>query len=373
MTIFTEMSALAREHNAINLGQGFPDFDGPEVVKEMAMKAVQEGRNQYALSSGEPNLRNAIAAHAKRFYGQTVNPDSDVTVTCGATEAILSTILGLVNPGDEVILFEPFYDSYVPAVMFAGGTPRYVPLRAPSWSFDPDELKAAFNEKTRLIIVNTPHNPTGHVFSRAELDTIADLCQKWNVVAAADEVYEHIVFSGFTHTRLATLPGMAGRTVTISSQGKTFSFTGWKIGWTIASPELTTAIRRVHQYMTFAAATPFQHAAADALQLGDDFYRDLAADYQKRRDTLTGILEEAGYSAAATGGTYFLMADIRSSGMEDDMEFCRWLIRERGVAAIPPSAFYSAENKNLARGWARFAFCKKDETLQAVAERLNRK
>jgi N-succinyldiaminopimelate aminotransferase len=370
-TIFSEITRLAIEHGAINLGQGFPDFDGPAEVRELAFQAMKEGHNQYALSTGEPPLRQAIAAHAARFYGHAVNPDTDVTVTCGATEAITATMLGLVNPGDEVIIFEPYYDSYVPTLTFAGGIPRFVPLRAPDWAFDPDELKAAFNDKTRYIIVNTPHNPTGHAFSRSELELIAALCQLWNVTAITDEVYEHIIFDGREHVRLATLPGMAGCTVTISSQGKTFSFTGWKIGWTIAPPELTVGIRRAHQFITFAAATPFQHAAASALALSDDYYRRLAADYQVRRDFLAGALKEAGFGVAPCGGTYFLMADIRPLGFEEDVEFVRWLVKEKGVAAIPPSAFYSEEHKHLGKSWARFAFCKKEETLQKAAERLN--
>jgi N-succinyldiaminopimelate aminotransferase len=369
-TIFTEITRLAQEHNAINLGQGFPDFDGPAEIRAMAFRAMNEGRNQYALSAGETSLRRAIASHAARFYQQTVNPDTEITVTCGATEAITATMLGLVDPDDEMIVFEPYYDSYVPALIFAGGIPRFVPLRAPNWEFDPDELAAAFSEKTRFILVNTPHNPTGHVFSRAELELIASLCQKWNVTAITDEVYEHILFDGREHVRLATLPGLAERTVTISSQGKTFSFTGWKIGWTIAPPELTVGIRRAHQFITFAAATPFQHAAASALALDDEYYRALAADYQKRRDFLSKALQKAGFGLSPCGGTYFLMADIRPLGFDDDVEFVRWLVKEKGVAAIPPSAFYSLASKHLGKGWARFAFCKKDETLQQAAERL---
>lgn len=370
LTIFSEMSALAREHGAINLGQGFPDFDGPDYLREMAEQAMRNGHNQYALGTGELLLRQAVAAHATRFYGQTVDPETEVTVTCGATEALASALLGLVDPGDEVLLLAPCYDAYPAAVAFAGAVPRYVPLRAPTWTFDPDELAAAFNPKTRMILVNTPHNPTGHVFSRAELEAIAAQCQKWNVIAMVDEVYEHLVFDGFQHVRLATLPGMAERTITVSSQAKSFGFTGWKVGWAVAAPELTVGLRRAHQYVTFAAATPFQHAAAAALALPDEYYRQLAADYQRKRDFIAGVLEEAGYATTLSGGTYFVMADIRSSGIEDDDAFCRWLIKERGVAAIPTSALYSPETQSLGRGWARFAYCKKDETLQLAAERL---
>lgn len=370
LTIFSEMSALAREHGAVNLGQGFPDFDGPDFVREMAEQAMRSGHNQYALGVGELPLRNAISAHAARFYGQKSNPDTEVTVTCGATEALFAAMLGLLNPGDEVILFDPCYDSYVAALAFVDAIPRFVPLRAPTWSFDPDELAAAFNARTRMIILNTPHNPTGHVFSRAELETIAGLCQKRNALALVDEVYEHLVFDGFEHIRLATLPGMAERTLTVSSFAKTFSFTGWKVGWAIAPPDLSEGVRRAHQYITFAAATPLQHAAAAALNMGDDYYHQLASDYQRKRDFLSGVLTEAGYPVTISGGTYFVMADIRSSGIQDDDQFCRWLIKERGVAAIPSSALYSPQNKSLGQSWARFAFCKQDETLQMAADRL---
>ncbi|MBI3758473.1 MAG: aminotransferase class I/II-fold pyridoxal phosphate-dependent enzyme, partial [Deltaproteobacteria bacterium] len=277
VTIFAEMTALALQHNAINLSQGFPDFDGPDEVKAAAIAAIQAGKNQYALTTGQPDLRRAIADHARRFYNQAVNPETEVTVTSGATETLFAACMGLINPGDEVILFEPFYDVYVPDVLMAGGAPRFLPLRPPHWNFDPDELASLFNNRTRAVIVNTPHNPTGKVFTRAELEIIAALCQKWNVIAITDEVYEHLVFDDAGHIRLATLPGMAERTVTISSQGKTFSFTGWKVGWAITPPDLTLGIRRAHQFITFATATPFQHAAASALALDDEYFTSLAA------------------------------------------------------------------------------------------------
>ncbi len=371
-TIFAEMTALAMQHNAINLSQGFPDFDGPAEVKRAAIAAIESGKNQYALSNGESDLRRAVAAHAARFYGQSPNPDTEVTIVSGATEGLFSTIVGLVNPGDEVIIFEPFFDSYVPDVIMAGGVPRYVPLRSPDWRIDPDELAAAFGPRTRLILVNSPHNPTGKVYSRAELETIAALCRKWNVIALSDEVYEHITFDGVPHVRLATLPGMAERTVTISSHGKTFSFTGWKIGWCIAPPDLTTAIRRAHQFVAFASVTPMQAAAVVSLSLDGEYYAALAADYQHKRDTLAGILREAGFEVSPPAGTYFLMAGIAPLGFTDDVEFCRYLARDIGVAAIPPSAFYSEEHKALGKGYARFAFCKKPETLQRAAERLTK-
>ncbi len=371
-TIFAEMSRLAVEHGAINLGQGFPDFDGPDPVKEAAIAALRAGDNQYAVGIGQPALRRAIAAHAQRFYGQTVDPDAEITVTSGATEAIFSTLLGLVNPGDEVICLEPFYDSYVPNVIMAGGVPRFVALHPPDWSLDPGELAAAFNTRTRMIVINTPHNPTGKVFTEEELSLIAGLCREWNVIALADEVYEHIVFDGARHRRLAQLPDMADRTVTISSQGKTFSFTGWKLGWAIAPPDLTLGVRRAHQFITFASATPLQAAAVVALGLDDEYYQSLITNYQSKRDFLADILREAGFNVSPPQGTYFIMADFTPLGHSDDVTFCRWLTTEVGVAAIPPTAFYSDEHKSIGRNWARFAFCKKQETLERAAQRLSK-
>lgn len=271
-----------------------------------------------------------------------------------------------------MIIFEPFYDSYVPAVVMAGGLPRFVPLRPPGFAFDPAELAAAFSHRTRLLILNTPHNPTGRVFSRAELQLIADLCQKWNVIVVSDEVYEHLVFDGVQHTRLAQLPGMAGRTLTVSSHGKTFSFTGWKIGWVLAPPDLTLAVRRAHQFITFASGTPFQAAAAVALGLGDEYYQSLITTYQTKRDFLASVLRDTGFRVSLPQGTYFIMADFTALGHTDDVEFCQWLTRAIGVVAIPPTAFYSEEHQSLGRSWARFAFCKRAETLEQAAERLQR-
>lgn len=371
-TIFAEMTQLAIQHNAINLSQGFPDFDGPADVKAAAIAAIEGGKNQYALSNGQPDLRRAVADHARRFYRQAVDPDTEVTVVSGATEGLFSSIAGLVNPGDEAIIFEPFYDGYAPDVIMAGGLPRFVPLRPPDWTFDFDELAVAFNNRTRLIILNTPHNPTGKVYSRAELEHIAALCQKWNAIAVSDEVYEHIVFDGHRHLRLAQLDGMAERTVTISSQGKTFSFTGWKIGWVIAPPDLTLAVRRAHQFVAFASATPMQAAAAYALSFDDEYFAALAADYQRRRDYLASVLAQTGLAVSRPAGTYFIMAGIEPLGFDDDAAFCRYLTKEIGVAAIPPSAFYSDEHKSLGKSYARFAFCKNMHTLELAAERLTR-
>jgi N-succinyldiaminopimelate aminotransferase len=376
-SIFAEMSRLAVEHKAINLGQGFPDFDGPEMVKEVAVAAIRAGENQYAVSSGQPALRRALAEHSARFHGQSFDPETEVTVTSGATEALCAAVLGLVNPGDEVIIFEPFYDSYVPNVLMAGGVPRFVPLHAPTteradWHFDPAELRAAFNDRTRLLILNTPHNPTGKVFTAEELAQIAALCVEWDVLAVCDEVYEHLVYDGVKHQRLAAQPGMGERCVVVSSHGKTFGFTGWKVGWALARPDLTSAVRRAHQFITFATSTPFQAAAAAALALEDSYYQALAADYQARRDYLAEALAATGLRLSIPQGTYFIMADITPLGYDDDVAFCRWLTTEVGVAAIPPTAFYADEHKALGRTWARFAFCKRRETLEHAVQRLAR-
>jgi N-succinyldiaminopimelate aminotransferase len=375
-TIFSEMSKLAAEHQAVNLGQGFPDFDGPEAVKEAARAAITAGQNQYAVGIGQPALRQAIAAHAHRFYHQTVNPETEITVTSGATETLFAAIQGLVNPGEEVVVIEPFYDAYVPDITMAGGVPRCVPLRPTAsgeWLLDGDELRAAFSNRTRLMLFNTPHNPTGKVFTRAEMDLIAELCQQWNVIAITDEVYEHLTFDGVPHVRLATLPGMAERTLTISSLGKTFSFTGWKIGWSIAPPDLTSAVRRAHQWITFATSTPMQVASTVALNLGDEFFSNFKLDFQQKRDYVLDVLRATGFRVSVPRGTYFIMADFSPLGFQgNDVEFAKWLIREIGVVVIPPSVFFSEAHKPIAYNWARFAFCKKPETLAQAAERLRR-
>jgi len=313
-------------------------------------------------------LREAIARKMDHFYGMSVDPESEVVVVHGATEAIFSTILGLVDPGDEVILFEPFYDSYRPAVQIAGGIPRFYTLEPPDWSLDPKKLESLFNENTKMIIINTPHNPTGKVFSDEELVFLSNLCQKYDVIAVTDEVYEHIIFDGLDHHVIATLPGMKDRTVTISSIGKTFSVTGWKVGWAIAPPELATGVFRTHQFMTYSGAAPLQHAMITAMSTADDYYEELAEMYEGNRDFLAGALGEAGLKPLTPGGTYFVMADISHLGFENDVEFCRYLTTEVGVAAIPPSAFY--EDPASGAGLARFAFCKSRDVLEAAAERL---
>ncbi len=369
-TIFTEITALANEHQAINLGQGFPDFPAPQFIKQAAVDAILADINQYAPGNGRSSLRTALAQKMHTQYGLEIDPNTQINVVVGATEAIMVTLLGLLNPGEEVILFEPYYDSYVPAVQFAGGVPQYYTLRQPDWAIDPDELEALFNENTKLILINTPHNPTGKVFSRSELQLIADLCHKYDVIAVTDEVYEHIVFDGRIHIPLATLPGMAERTVTISSLGKTFSVTGWKVGWTIASPELSTAIFRAHQFNTFSGAAPLQEAAVTAVSAPASYYTTLTQQYQAKRDTLVTALTAAKLPVIQPHGTYFVMVDIQKLPFANDVEFCRYLTQEIGVAAIPPSAFY--HNSADGAGLARFAFCKTDATLQEAAKRLQK-
>jgi N-succinyldiaminopimelate aminotransferase len=367
-SIFFEMTNLANQHQAVNLGQGFPDFPGPDFIKEAGIAAIQAEVNQYAPGSGRLNLREAIAEKVARHYGLAVDPASEVIVTHGATEAIFATILGLVDPGDEVIIFEPFYDSYLPAVQIAGGIPRTYVLRPPDWAIDLDRLAGLFSDKTKLILINTPHNPTGKVYTESELRFIADLCHQYDVLAVTDEVYEHIIFDGYTHCPMATLPGMAGRSVTISSIGKTFSVTGWKVGWAIGAPELVQAIFRVHQFMTYCGAAPLQEGATTALRIANDYYAELAAMYRQNRDFLLDALREAGLKPITPHGTYFVMVDISDLGFPDDVAFCRHLTTEIGVAAIPPSAFY--QNPADGATLARFAFCKTRATLEAAASRL---
>jgi N-succinyldiaminopimelate aminotransferase len=375
-TVFSEFSALALKHGAMNLGQGFPDFDGPEAVKEAAQKAIRDGVNQYAPSPGLRELRVAISEQGARFHGHTgIDPDTMVTVTSGATEAIFCVLLGLVDPGDEVVVFEPFYDSYDANLTFIGARARYVPLRPPdashaTWWFDRDEVRAAFGPRTRLLILNSPHNPTGKVFTREELEFLGGLCAEHDAKVLSDEVYEHIVFGPARHVRPATVPSLAERTVTVSSGGKTFSLTGWKVGWIIAPPALRDAVQRAHQFVTFATASPLQAAMAAALRLPDTYFQELATQYLGRRERLLAGLAEAGLKAYTPEGSYFILTDITGRGFPDDMAFCRHLVAEVKVAAIPPSVFYSPEHKHLGQGMARFAFCKTEGVLDEAVRRL---
>ena len=369
-SVFTEMSRLANQHGAVNLGQGFPDFPGPSFLKEAAKAAVDADLNQYAVSHGAPRLRAAIARTWNDRYGMDIDPEREVTVTSGATEAIFDAVQALVSPGDEIIVFEPFYDSYLPSAIMANASLRVVTLRPPDWSFDPREVAEAFGPRTRLLLLNTPHNPTGKVFTRSELATLAELCQEWDVLAITDEVYERIVFDDAEHLPLATLPGMWERTLTVNSTGKTFSMTGWKVGYAIGPAEVTAPLRAVHQFVTFASATPFQEAMATALERAPalDYYRDLSRDYHRRRDALKIVLNEANLPTLPVSGAYFLMSDVSHLGFETDVEFCRWLTAEIGVAAVPPSAFYLDPAR--APLLARFCFAKRAETIQLAAERL---
>jgi len=381
-TIFTEMTLLANKHKAVNLAQGFPDFDGPDFVKQAAVDAINSGRGQYARMFGDPMLNAALAAQWQRFTGREIDPDTQVTVTSGCTEAIAATLMGLINPGDGVILFQPYYDSYRASVAMAGGRPIFVTLRAPesdgsagidtrSFTFDEAELSRAFEQQPRAILINTPHNPTGKVFTREELTLIATLCQKHGVIAITDEVYEHLTFSAERpHVRLAMLDGMEDRTVTLSSLGKTFSLTGWKIGWAISSPNLSRAVRSAHQFLTFATATPLQIAAAAAVEKGDEYVAALVAEYRRKRDYLAIEIAGLGLRVFVPEGTYFLMVDHRAAKHADDVSFCRFLTERVGVAAIPPSVFY--DDPTLGRSLARFAFCKKDATLREAVDRLRK-
>lgn len=369
-SVFTEMSRLAVEHQAVNLGQGFPDFPGPDFVKEAAITAIRADQNQYAPSHGTPRLRAALAADWATRFGREIDPNREITVTSGATEAIYAAIQAFIGPGDELVTFEPFYDSYPPSVIVAGGTLRPVTLTPPDWRFDPATLAAAITPRTRVLLLNTPHNPTGKVFSRTELEEIAALCQRHDLIAITDEVYDRITFDGVEHIPLATLPGMWERTLTINSTGKTFSMTGWKIGYAVGPAGLNAALRAVHQFVTFATATPFQEAMATAMEVAatNGYYQELAAAYNERRSLLAVALHGAGLPTLPIGGSYFLMANFSHLGFPDDVAFCRFLTSEIGVTAIPPSAFYAEPTR--APLLARFCFAKQAETLNAAAARL---
>jgi N-succinyldiaminopimelate aminotransferase len=367
-SIFAEMTALARKHDAVNLGQGFPSFDGPEFVKQAAVEALRAGHNQYSPMPGLPALQQAVADHQRRFYGLEYDPASEITVHAGATEALCATLGALLDAGDEAIVFEPFYDAYLPGIALAQALGRVVPLTPPGFRIERAALEAAITKKTRLLVLNSPSNPAGRVFTRAELQIVAELAVRHDLVVVTDEVYEHIVYEG-AHVPIASLPGMRERTVAISSGGKTFSLTGWKIGWACAAPELTAAVRAVHQFVTFAVSTPFQHAVAAGLAAPDAYYDELRADYLERRDRMCAGLEAAGFAVLRPEGTYFALADVRPLGYEDGRAFCHSLVLKVGVAAIPVSAF--AADGRL-RHLVRFAFCKDDATLDEGLRRLRR-
>ena len=373
-SVIREMTRLCDAVGGINLAQGFPDFDTPEPFKEAAIAAIRAGRNQYPVTFGEPVLRERIAAKARRYNGIACDPATDITVCCGATEAMLSALKALINPGDEVVVFEPFYENYGPDAILSGATPRFVALHAPDWSFDPAELAAAFNERTKAIIINTPNNPTGKVFTRAELAQIAALCLKWDAYAVTDEIYEHLLYDGAEHVSLAALDGMAERTVTVNSVSKTYSATGWRVGWAIAAAPLTARIRKVHDFVTVGAPTPFQHAAAELLSRPDEYYSSLAETYRQARDFFLPGLRECGFSFTAPRGAYYVMTEVgplrARFGAADDERFSRLLLDQAGVATVPGSAFYSVPARG--RDQVRFCFCKKLSTLSTALERLKK-
>jgi N-succinyldiaminopimelate aminotransferase len=367
-TIFAEMSALAMRTGAVNLGQGFPDTDGPSEVSEAAVEAIRTGLgNQYPPGTGVAELRHAVAEHQQRFYGMSYDADTEVLVTAGASEALAAAVLALCETGDEVVTFEPWYDIYGANIAMAGAVKKVVTLRPPDYGFEEAEFLAAISPKTRLILLNTPHNPTGKVFSRDELEFIARIAVERDLLVVTDEVYEHLVFEG-EHIPMASLPGMRERTVTISSGGKTFSFTGWKIGWVCATPELTTAVRTAKQFLTYVSGGPFQYAIAAGLRLGDDYYDDFRSDLQAKRDHLSAGLRSAGFEVFEPAGTYFITTDIRSFGTDDGLEFC-WSLPERvGVVAVPNVVFY--DNKHEGKHLVRFTFCKQFSVLDEAVDRL---
>ncbi|MFH9088453.1 pyridoxal phosphate-dependent aminotransferase [Streptomyces sp. NPDC017673] len=372
-TIFAEMSALAVATGSINLGQGFPDTDGPEEIREAAVRALRDGRgNQYPPGPGIPELRTAIAAHQLRRYGLSYDPDTEVLVTAGATEAIAAALLALVEPGDEVVALEPYYDSYAADIAMAGGTRVPVTLRPHEGGFrlDLDELRAAVTDRTRLLLINTPHNPTGTVLTRAELAAIAGLAVERDLLVVTDEVYEHLVFDGAEHLPLATFPGMRERTVSIGSAGKTFSFTGWKVGWVTATPELVSAVRAVKQFLTYVSSGPFQYAVAEALALPDSWFEEFRRGMLARREILAEGLTAAGFEVFRPAGTYFITTDIRPLGEKDGFAFCRALPERAGVVAVPNAVFY--DDREAGAPFVRFAFCKREDVLREAAERLRR-
>ncbi len=377
-SVIREMTRLNQQYGGVNLSQGFPDFPAPDVVKDAACAAIRADVNQYAVTWGTRALREAVAREFGRKYGLAVDADQQVTVCCGATEAMMATMMAIFDPGDDVVIFEPFYENYGPDAILSGATPRYVRLVPPAtsvgpdaaWTFDPDELAAAFGERTKAIILNTPNNPTGKVFTRDELETIAVLCRKWDAIAISDEIYEHIIYDGVEHVPIATIEGMADRTVTINSLSKTYSVTGWRVGWAISPPSLTGAIRKVHDFLTVGAAAPLQEAGVVALGVPGSYYVGLAESYRLRRDRLVEILERHGFLCYRPRGAYYVMTDIAGFGFSDDVAFARYLVKEIGVAAVPGSSFY--RSADAGRTKLRFCFCKKDETLDEADRRLER-
>lgn len=369
-SVIREMTRLAFQHGAVNLAQGFPDFAAPAEIKAAAQQAIADDLNQYSITWGTKPFRNAICDYYRRLYSIDFDPEREVTVCCGSTEGMIASMLALLNPGDEVVVFEPFYENYWPDSQLSGAVCRYVRLRPPDWSFDPDELRAAFTKRTRAVILNSPNNPTGRVFLPSELRLIGELCEEYDALLITDEIYEHIIFDNVRHVPPITLPGLRERCVLVNSLSKTYSVTGWRVGWVIAAPELTSAIRKVHDFLTVGAATPLQQAGITALGLPADYYLGLARNYQTKRDLLIGILEKAGFRCYVPQGAYYVMCDISALGFQDDIALARHLVENIGIAAVPGSSFFShpADGAHL----IRFCFAKKQETLEAAGERLAR-
>ena len=373
-SVIREMTREALKYGAVNLSQGFPDFSAPADIKQKAMEAIDADINQYAITWGAKDFRDAIARKTQSYLGIEIDPEREITVTCGSTEGMIAAMMATVDPGEEVIVFEPFYENYAPDAILSDAQPRYVPLRAPDWNFDRDELKATFNKKTTAIIVCNPNNPTGKVFSRDEMEFIAGLCQEYDALCFTDEIYEHILYprdgADIRHISMAQIDGMKERTVVVNSMSKTYSVTGWRVGYCIAPPEITGAIRKVHDFLTVGAAAPLQAAGAYALSLPQEYYDTLQREYQARRDLLLPVLEDSGFKTFVPDGAYYIMTDISQFGFSDDVEFTRHLIREVGVACVPGSSFYSKPADGAQQ--VRFCFCKKDETLHRAAERLSK-
>ena len=367
-SVIREMSRLAAKHNAVNLAQGFPDFAAPQIIKQAAQKAIADDINQYAITWGAKLFRDAIAAKYKRHYGLEVDPEREITVTCGSTEAMIASLLAITNPGDEVIIFEPFYENFGPDTLLCAADRKFVRLHPPDWRFDPEELRRAFSPKTKAIIINSPGNPTGHVLDRGQLDVIAELCQEFDAIAITDEIYEHILYDGATHIPMMSLPGMRDRTLLINSMSKTYAVTGWRVGWLLGSPDLTESVRKVHDFLTVGAAAPLQAAGVVALGLPDSYYAEVAEHYKDRRDRMAGMLTRAGFNCSVPKGAYYVMADIRGFGRGDDVAFVRDLIERVGIAAVPGSSFFS--DPALGADWVRFCFPKKNETLDEAERRL---
>jgi aspartate/methionine/tyrosine aminotransferase len=362
------MTRLAARHGAINLAQGFPDFSTPEAIKQAAREAITNDFNQYAITWGAKSLRDAISAKYRRTYGLEIDPETEITVCCGSTEGMIASLTAVTNPGDEVVIFEPFYENYGPDTKLCGAVPRFVRLRPPDWSFDPDELRRAFSPRTKAIILNSPNNPTGKVFSRSELELVAGLCQEFDALAITDEIYEHITYDGERHVPIMTLDGMRHRSVLVNSMSKTFSVTGWRVGWVLAAPDLCHSIRKVHDFLTVGAAAPLQEASAIALTLTDDYYHQLTEDYVKRRSMALRILDDAGFRYYSPRGAYYVITDISGFGFTDDVSFVRHLIQNIGVAAVPGSSFYNHPADGAQQ--IRFCFCKKYETLELAGKKL---